>query len=61
LLTHHLVHDAAIWSFVADLLALVGAHPAVTLVDPRTLFSAVAVDSGAAASTLPVSPAVRNG
>lgn len=61
LLTHHLAHDAAIWSFVADLLALVGAHPAVTLVDPRTLFSAVAVDSGAAASTLPVSPAVRNG
>ena len=61
LLTHHRVHDDAIWSFVGDLLSILAAHPAVTLVDPQTLFSAAAVDSGAAASTLLGSSAVRNG
>ncbi len=30
LLTHHLDHDDACWSFVADLLALTGAHPAAS-------------------------------
>lgn len=61
LLTHHRVHDAAIWAFVADLLAVLRDHPAVTCLDPQSLFSGAMVETGAAASTLPVSPAARTG
>ncbi len=61
LLTHHRVHDAAIWAFVADLLAVLRDHPAVTCLDPQSLFSGAMVETGAAASNLPVSPAARTG
>ena len=47
LLTHHRVHDAAIWAFLDDLLALLLSHPAVRLRDPRDLFGPPAVDVGA--------------
>lgn len=45
LLTHHRVHDSAIWDFVADLLGLLRAHPAVTFRDPRALFGPAAMAS----------------
>ncbi|MCJ2123042.1 glycosyltransferase [Methylobacterium sp. J-077] len=61
LLTHHRAHDAAIWAFLAALLAVFDEHPAVTVLDPQTLFCAAAVDTGEAGSTLPFSPAARTG
>lgn len=39
LLTHHLVHDAAVWDFVGALLSRLSAHPAVRPADPRDLFA----------------------
>ncbi|MCJ2143016.1 polysaccharide deacetylase family protein [Methylobacterium sp. E-066] len=61
LLTHHLTHDAALWAFVADLLETCCGHPAVTCLDPRSLFSGAAVETGAAGSTLQRSVAARKG
>jgi hypothetical protein len=40
LLTHHLVHDEAAWSFLDRFLAALAAHPAAQVVDPRRLFAA---------------------
>lgn len=40
LLTHHLAHDEAAWSFTDAFLAAVAAHPAARLIDARTLFAA---------------------
>lgn len=39
LLTHHLVHDAAAWSFVAAFFERTSRHPAVCWMDARQLFS----------------------
>ncbi|MCJ2093555.1 polysaccharide deacetylase family protein, partial [Methylobacterium sp. J-072] len=61
LLTHHLAHDAALRAFVADLLETCCGHPAVTCLDPRSLFSGAAVETGAAGSTLQPSVAARKG
>ncbi|MCW2307856.1 polysaccharide deacetylase family protein [Rhodobium gokarnense] len=38
LLTHHLVHDAALWRFVEVFLEVTARHPAVTWPDTDTLF-----------------------
>jgi hypothetical protein len=45
LLTHHRVHDAALWTFVADLLSVMLAHPATEILSPRRVFDRVAMDS----------------
>lgn len=45
LLTHHRVHDAALWSFLAGLLPVLLRHPAVALLDPADLFRPGAVDA----------------
>ena len=39
LLTHHLVHDADVWTFLDCFLSLAKAHKAVRWPDPRALFS----------------------
>jgi hypothetical protein len=39
LLTHHLAHDAAAWTFIDAVLAALKAHPAVRLADPEALFA----------------------
>lgn len=39
LLSHHRVHDAAIWDFLEALLDQVRAHPATMIRDPRDLFA----------------------
>ena len=39
LLTHHLVHDTAAWSFLAAFLERTSRHPAVRWMDARQLFS----------------------
>ena len=49
LLTHHLAHDAAIWDFVADLLAVLLKHPAVQMLHPRQVFDDTAMDRYGAA------------
>jgi peptidoglycan/xylan/chitin deacetylase (PgdA/CDA1 family) len=46
LTTHHLAHDEAVWEFLAKLIPVLKAHPAVRLRDPRDLFGP-AVDAGA--------------
>lgn len=38
LLTHHLVHDSAVWTFLSDLLALLQDHPAARFRDPADIF-----------------------
>jgi len=40
LLTHHLVHDAALWRFLDRLLERTAAHQAARWLDPRELFAA---------------------
>ncbi|MGH1572191.1 glycosyltransferase [Methylobacterium sp. P31] len=50
LLTHHLAHDAAIWTFVEELLSVLLKHPAVDAWDLRTAFDCAAMESDAAAS-----------
>lgn len=45
LLTHHLVHDAAAWSFLGALLAMLGEHPAARFVDTREAFAATLAGS----------------
>ena len=54
LLTHHRVHDAAIWDFLVDLFATLFRHPAVTIRDPRHLFQAATLDEGPSACWTPV-------
>jgi len=44
LLTHHLVHDAAIWDFVEDLIAALLKHPAVEVLHPPQIFNDAAMD-----------------
>jgi peptidoglycan/xylan/chitin deacetylase (PgdA/CDA1 family) len=39
LLTHHLVHDAALWRFLDRLLACTASHPAVRWLDARAVFA----------------------
>ena len=39
LITHHLVHDAACWSFCTRLAARVAAHPAACWLDAATIFN----------------------
>lgn len=39
LLTHHRVHDAAAWDFLAELLARLAAHPAAHFLSVRSAFS----------------------
>lgn len=39
LLTHHLVHDRALWSFLAQFLGLIAGHPAAAWPRPATLFA----------------------
>ena len=60
-LTHHLAHDAAVWSFVDALMPALLKHPAVQLVDFQRLFDRVAVDSGARPSKSPISWIARTG
>ena len=38
LLTHHLVHDRALWTFLAQFLALMAGHPAAEWPHPAALF-----------------------
>ena len=40
LLTHHLVHDAAAWGFLKQLLVLLARHPAVRMLSARDVFAA---------------------
>ena len=61
LLTHHLVHDAAIWSFVEELIPVLVKHPAVQVVDFRHLFDQVTVDSDAGPSKSRVARIARTG
>jgi peptidoglycan/xylan/chitin deacetylase (PgdA/CDA1 family) len=46
LLTHHLVHDPALWRFLDRLLERTAAHPAARWLDPRQLFSQHPLPSG---------------
>ena len=39
ILTHHLDHDEATWSFLERLLGRVGAHPAIRFVPITTLLT----------------------
>lgn len=49
LLTHHLVHDAAVWDFLARLLDRLALHPAVARADPAAIFEPAAIfDEGVA-------------
>ena len=43
LLTHHLVHDAAVWDFLARLLDRLAVHPAVERADPAAIFEPKAI------------------
>jgi hypothetical protein len=40
ILSHHLVHDAAAWDFLAELLARLAAHPAARLLEAAAVFAA---------------------
>lgn len=59
LLTHHLAHDAAIWSFLEELLRVLVKNPAVQSVDFRRLCDPSAVDTRDGASKSPVSEITR--
>ena len=61
LLTHHLVHDPAVWAFVEELIPTLLKHPAVQAVDFHRLFGRAAVDSGAATSKSGCSRITRTG
>jgi len=43
ILSHHAVHDAAAWSFLAELLQRLGRHPAARLLAPQEVFAAEVV------------------
>lgn len=45
LLTHHLVHDEAVWDFVHALLTVLLKHPAVEVRHPRRAFDSAAMDT----------------
>ena len=38
ILTHHLAHNPAVWQFLEDLLRFLSVHPAVTWLDPATIW-----------------------
>ncbi|MGX9981349.1 glycosyltransferase [Methylobacterium fujisawaense] len=61
LLTHHRVHDDALWSFVAALIAHLVRHPAIQLLDLREHFGVAAMDMGPKASKSRVSQIARTG
>ena len=61
LLTHHLAHDAAIWSFVEALLARLAKHPAIRILDPRDVFDDAAMDTNSPAPHSSVSQIARTG
>jgi len=61
LLTHHRVHDAAIWTFVATLLAYLLRHPAIQILDPREHFGTAAMDMRPTASKSQASQIARTG
>jgi predicted glycosyltransferase len=59
LLTHHLAHDAAIWTFLEELLRVLVKHPAVQSLDFRRLFDPTAVDTRDRVSRFPVPQITR--
>ena len=61
LLTHHRIHDDALWSFVAALIAHLVRHPAIQLLDLREHFGVAAMDMGPKASKSRVSQIARTG
>lgn len=61
LLTHHLAHDAAIWTFIEDLLSVLLKHPAVDALDSRSVFDCAAMETGKTATKSPVSKIARTG
>jgi predicted glycosyltransferase len=61
LLTHHRVHDAALWAFVAALLERLCKHPAIQSLDLRSLFDAAAMDTGPTVTKSQVSQSARTG
>ncbi|WP_331312183.1 hypothetical protein [Methylobacterium oryzae] len=61
LLTHHRVHDGAVWSFVGALLADLLRHPAIQVLDLREHFGAPAMDMAPTASKSQVSQIARTG
>ncbi len=44
LLTHHLAQDAAVWSFIGQLLDVLLKHPAIEMLHPRRAFDSDAMD-----------------
>ncbi|XYD10312.1 glycosyltransferase [Methylobacterium sp. NMS12] len=61
LLTHHRVHDEAVWGFVRALVANLLGHPAIQVVDLREHFATPAMDMAATASKSQVSQIARTG
>jgi predicted glycosyltransferase/peptidoglycan/xylan/chitin deacetylase (PgdA/CDA1 family) len=61
LLTHHRVHDAAVWAFLEVLLKILAAHPATEKLDLRKVFADAEMDSGPAGSKSSLSPIARIG
>lgn len=61
LLTHHRIHDATLWTFVADLVAVLAAHPVTRILTPRSVFAPNAMDRDAMTLKSPSSPTVRTG
>ncbi|MEE7506162.1 glycosyltransferase [Methylobacterium mesophilicum] len=61
LLTHHRVHDEAVWGFVDALVTSLLRHPAVQVVDLPEHFGAPAMDMGPTLSKSQVSQIARTG
>ncbi|MEE7490079.1 glycosyltransferase [Methylobacterium oryzae] len=61
LLTHHRVHDGAVWDFVGALVANLLRHPAIQVLDLREHFGAPAMDMAPTASKSQVSQIARTG
>ncbi|MGH1589144.1 glycosyltransferase [Methylobacterium phyllosphaerae] len=61
LLTHHRVHDEALWTFVTALLAHLCNHPAIQVLDLREHLAAAAMDTAPTGSTSQGSQIARTG
>ena len=61
LLTHHRIHDEAVWDFVGALVNKLLRHPAIQVLDLRGHFGAAAMDMGPAVSKSQVSQIARTG
>ena len=61
LLTHHRIHDEAVWDFVGALVDKLLRHPAIQVLDLRGHFGAAAMDMGPAVSKSQVSQIARTG